>query len=174
MIGTSNTSSIQQRIRAFLFATLCVLLASTANAETLTGRVVKVADGDTLTLLDASNVPHKIRISGIDAPERKQAFDTASKKNMSALASGKEAEAICYKRDRYKRLICTVYVNREDVALAQLDAGLAWWYRKYANEQPPSLRGEYESAEDHAAADMIGLWRDNNRVPPWQWRRREK
>ena len=90
---------------------------------------------------------------------------------MSELAFGKEAEAICYKRDRYKRLICTVYVNGEDVALAQLDAGLAWWYRRYANEQPPSLRGEYESAEDHAAADKLGLWQDENPIPPWVWRK---
>ena len=90
---------------------------------------------------------------------------------MSELAFGKEAEAICYKRDRYKRLICTVYVNGEDVALAQLDAGLAWWYRKYANDQPPSLRGEYASAEDHAATDRIGLWQDKDPIPPWTWRR---
>jgi endonuclease YncB( thermonuclease family) len=145
--------SLIGNIRAFFAAILWLQLAFTAHAETLTGRVVKVADGDTLTLLDASRVKHKIRISGIDAPERKQPFGAASKKNMSDLSAGKQAEAICYKRDRYKRLICTVYVNGEDVALAQLDAGLAWWYRRYANEQPPSLRGEYESAETRAAAD---------------------
>ena len=106
---------------------VCVLLLFVLSvyAETLTGRVVKVTDGDTLTMLDATNVQHKIRISGIDAPERKQPFGTASKKHMSELAFGKEAEAICYKRDRYKRLICTVYVNGEAVALAQLDVGLA-------------------------------------------------
>ena len=156
--------------------TTCLLILATtaANAETITGRVVKVSDGDTLTLLDASNVQHKIRISGIDAPEKKQPFGTTSKKNMSALAFGKEAEAICYKRDRYKRLICTVYVNGQDVALAQLDAGLAWWYRKYANDQPPSQRGEYASAEDHAAADRVGLWQDENPIPPWEWRRKRK
>jgi hypothetical protein len=91
---------------------------------------------------------------------------------MSALAFGKEAEAICYKRDRYKRLICTVCVNGEDVALAQLDAGLAWWYRKYANEQPPSLRGKYESAKDRAAADRVGLWQHKDPIPPWTWRRK--
>jgi endonuclease YncB( thermonuclease family) len=111
MIGTSNTSGKQNRIRAFLVAILWLLLATTAHAETLTGRVVKVADGDTITLFDASRVQHKIRISGIDAPERNQQFGNASKKRMSSLTYGKEAEAICYKRDRYKRLICTVYVK---------------------------------------------------------------
>jgi endonuclease YncB( thermonuclease family) len=148
-----------------------LLCASSVYAAALEGRVVKVADGDTITLLDASRVQHKIRISGIDAPERKQPFGAASKKNMSDLSAGKQAEAICYKRDRYKRLICTVYVNGEDVALAQLDAGLAWWYRKYAKEQPPSLRREYDAAETRAAADRVGLWQDENPMPPWKWRR---
>ncbi len=139
---TSRKQNCIRDFRAFLVATLWLLLAFSSHAETLTGRVVKVADGDTLTMLDASNVQQKIRISGIDAPERKQGFGNASKNHMLELAAGKQAEAVCYKRDRYKRLICTVYVNGEDVALAQLDAGPAWWYRKYANEQPPSLRGE--------------------------------
>jgi endonuclease YncB( thermonuclease family) len=130
MMKNNNASGKRKSIRdfhAFLVATLWLLLVFTAHAETLTGRVVKVADGDTITLLDASRVQHKIRISGIDAPERKQPFGAASKKNMSDLSAGNQAKAICYKRDRYKRLICTVYVNGEDVALAQLDAGLAWW-----------------------------------------------
>lgn len=74
---------------------LLLLFATSVYAETLTGHVVKVADGDTLTILDASTVQHKIRISGIDAPERNQPFGAASKKQMSELAFGKEAEVIC-------------------------------------------------------------------------------
>jgi len=58
------------------------------------------------------------------------------------------------------------------VGLAQLDAGLAWWYRKYANEQPPRQRIDYESAEDKAAIDRVGLWQDKDPVPPWEWRRK--
>jgi len=57
---------------------------------------------------------------------------------------------------------------------AQIDAGLAWWYRKYAHEQHPGDRVEYESAEDRAAADRIGLWQDKNPVPPWEWRREHR
>jgi endonuclease YncB( thermonuclease family) len=62
---------------------------------------------------------------------------------MAELAFGKKAAADSYKIDRYRRLICTVYVDGKDVGLAQLDAGLAWWYRKYANEQPPQERLTY-------------------------------
>ena len=77
-----------------------------------------------------------------------------------------------YKVDLYNRQICTVFVSGKDVGLAQLDARLAWWFRRYSNEQPPRQRAEYESAEDRAAADRLGLWQDEAPVPPWQWRRR--
>lgn len=149
---------------------LFLLCSAPAAAEILNGRVVGVADGDTITVLDAGKEQHKIRLAGIDAPEKGQAFGKASRKHLAELAFGKQAEADCYKIDRYKRLICTVHVDRKDVGLAQLDAGLAWWYRKYANEQPPQERLEYEMAETKAAVDRIGLWSDPNPIPPWEWR----
>ena len=67
--------------------------------------------------------------------------------------------------DRYDRDVRTVYVNGKDVGLAQLDAGLAWWFRKYAHEQLPRDRIDYEAAEDR-----VGLWQDKHPVPPWEWR----
>ncbi len=140
----------------------------TVRAEALTGRVVAITDGDTIRLLDASNTQHKIRLAGIDAPEKGQPFGNVSRQHLASLAHGKPD---CNKVDRYKRLVCTVYVDGQDVGLAQLDAGLAWWYRAYANEQPPQERLTYEMAEDKAAADRLGLWRDRNPVPPWEWRR---
>jgi endonuclease YncB( thermonuclease family) len=151
---------------------LCLFLCTQAFAETLEGRVVGVTDGDTITLLDDSRQQHKIRIAGIDAPERKQPFGNRSKQHLSLLAFGKQATADCYRRDRYGRRICAVYVDGQDVALAQLDAGMAWWFRKYGNEQPPRQRIEYESAEDRAATDRVRLWADSSQMPPWDWRRR--
>lgn len=148
--------------------------STSADAELLQGRVVGIADGDTITLLDSTNAQHKIRLGGIDAPERGQPFGTASRQHMAELAFNKQAKADCYKTDRYKRLVCTVYVDRKDVGLAQLDAGMAWWYRKYASEQPPQERLEYEIAETKAAVDRIGLWQDRNPVPPWEWRKTER
>jgi endonuclease YncB( thermonuclease family) len=145
---------------------------SPARAELLKGRVVAIADGDTITLLDASNTQHKIRLAGIDAPEKGQPYGNVSRQHLASLTHGKRAEVDCNKVDRHKRLVCTVYVNGQDVALAQLDAGLAWWYRKYANEQPPQERLAYEAAETKAAADRLGLWRDRNPMRPWEWRNR--
>jgi endonuclease YncB( thermonuclease family) len=94
-----------------------------------------VADGDTITLLDNSRQQHKIRLAGIDAPEKAQPFGLRSKQHLSELAFGKDAKADCYKVDRYDRDVCTVFVNGQDVGLAQLDAGLAWWFRKYAHDK---------------------------------------
>jgi endonuclease YncB( thermonuclease family) len=82
--------------------------------------------------------------------------------------------ADCYKIDRYRRLVCTVYVAGKDVGLAQLDAGLAWWSRNYANEQSPQERLEYEIAEKKAYVDRIGLWQEKNPMPPWEWRKAER
>lgn len=153
-----------------LFASVLALLACSVSAETITGQVVAVADGDTITLLDPGNAQHRIRLGGIDAPEKGQPFGNVSRQHLAELAFGKQAEADCYKTDRYGRLVCTVYVDEKDVGLAQLDAGLAWWYRKYANEQPPQERLEYEMAETKAFVDRIGLWKDKNPMPPWAWR----
>ncbi len=94
-----------------------------------------IADGDTLTLLDAAHQQHRIRLSGIDAPEKKQAFGQRSKAALSALAFDKEVVAECDKRDRYRRLVCKILVDGVDVNLEQVRTGLAWWYRKYASEQ---------------------------------------
>jgi len=146
------------------------MIARGVSAETLYGRVVGVADGDTLTLLDRDNRQHKIRISGIDAPEKGQPFGEVSRQNLARLVFDRNVRAECYKEDRYRRQVCRLFDGSRDVALAQLDAGLAWWSRRYAAEQPPQERAEYASAEDRARADAVGLWRDRDPVPPWEWR----
>ncbi len=161
---------------------MVVLTAMTfaAHAETLAGRVVGVADGDTVTVLDADNVRHKVRLSAIDAPEEAQAFAKRSKQNLSDLVFQKDVSVQWKKRDRYGRIVGKVMVQSPDcprcpknldVGQAQLSVGLAWWYRKHANEQSPQDRGRYESEELEARARRVGLWRDAAPVPPWDFRR---
>ena len=133
------------------FCVLCSFVASSAGI--LESKVVGVADGGTITLLDSDRQQHRIRLAGIDAPEKGQPYGQRSKQHLADLAFGKDAKADCYKIDRYDRDVCTVYGNGKDVGLAQLDAGLAWWFRKYPHEQPPKDRIDYEAAEDRAAAD---------------------
>ena len=143
---------------------------ASACAETITGRVVGVTDGDTLTLLDPSNQTHRIRLAGIDAPEKKQDFGQKAKASLSELAYGRDARASCQKKDRYRRDVCVVKVNDKDVGLGQIRTGLAWWYRQYAKEQTHQERDYYEKAEQDAKNRRLGLWSSNAPMPPWEWR----
>jgi len=149
---------------------LALLLAFACNAETITGHVVGVADGDTITVLDADKVQHKIRLAGIDAPEKKQAFGNRAKESLSDLVFDKTVNVETDKRDRYRREIGKVLVNGRDVNLVQVERGMAWFYRQYQREQSPNDRKLYEAAEDAAKADRRGLWRDTDPVPPWEFR----
>jgi len=144
------------------------------HAETLTGCVVRVTDGDTIVVLDADKVQHKIRLQGIDAPERRQAFGTKSKEHLSDLVAGKTVEVDYSKYDRYERVLGIVMVNGEDVYLEQVEAGMAWHYKKYQGEQSASDRVKYSDAELEARRQKIGLWRDPNPMPPWNYRRAER
>ena len=157
-------------MRLWLVAAFCSLVGI-AQADTLSGRVVAVHDGDTITVLDTNRTQHKIRLAGIDAPESKQAFGSRSKQNLSNLIYNRQVTVNWQKHDRYGRTVGVVLVDSHDVNLEQIRAGLAWWYRQYAKEQTPNDRQLYERAENEARAAKRGLWADANPVPPWKWRR---
>jgi endonuclease YncB( thermonuclease family) len=105
--------ALLRRPKAIAGALVCLtaLSSSSLAAETLAGRVVAIADGDTLTILDSSNEQHRIRLSGIDAPEKKQPFGSRAKQNLSSLAFGKDALVEWSKLDRYERIVGKVTVN---------------------------------------------------------------
>jgi endonuclease YncB( thermonuclease family) len=151
-----------------------LFLAALAHGRALEleGRVVGVHDGDTVTLLDGARVQHRIRIAGIDAPERGQPFGTAARESLAHLVYGKRVAAHCHKRDRYGRDVCALFVEAQDVGLEQVRIGLAWWYRAYAREQSLADRASYEAAEAEARSAGRGLWRDPSPQAPWAWRRR--
>ena len=122
------------------FLTLLFLLSNLAvcgvSAETvLEGRVVAVADGDTLTVLDAQQKQHKIRLLGIDAPEKAQPFGQKSKESLSLLAFQKQVQVRSSKKDRYGRTVGQVFVGNTDVCLEQVKLGMAWHYKAYQREQ---------------------------------------
>ena len=136
--------------------------------------MVGVSDGDTITLLDDAKTQRKIRVAGIDVPEKGQAFGERSKQNLSALVFQKRVEARCHKKDRYNREVCAVYEGLRDVGLEQIRAGMAWWYREYAHEQATQDRLVYRDEEESAKASRAGLWKDAKPMPPWEWRRRNR
>jgi endonuclease YncB( thermonuclease family) len=160
-------------------ATLLVLLfCSLAHAD-ITGRVVSVIDGDTIRVLDADQVEYRVRLSGIDAPEKGQPYNKVSRKHLASLVAGKEVFVETGKQDIYGRVVGKVWVRPADcprcgktldVNYAQILAGMAWWYRYYAREQSPEDRGRYESAEEEARARQWGLWADPKPINPYEWR----
>jgi endonuclease YncB( thermonuclease family) len=153
---------------------VAILFPLTATAATITGKVVGISDGDTLTVLDASNIQHKIRLAGIDAPEKKQAFGEKSKQSLSDCAYGKAAVIEYDKKDRYGRTVGKVIVGGTDCNLRQLELGLAWHYKNYASEQSPRDRDLYARIESMAIANARGLWGDRNPTPPWTYRKLAK
>ena len=157
-------------VRLFLLSLL--LIAGSASADILTGRVVKVTDGDTITVLDASKTQHTIRLAGIDAPERKQPYGEASRKHLASLIAGQAVTVNWKKLDKYRRIVGVITFNGQDVNLEQIRNGYAWHYKAYEREQSPADRQAYADAEREARAKRWGLWQDKNPMPPWEWRAR--
>ncbi len=141
------------------------LLASQALAADFTGRVVGVSDGDTITVLHSGKA-ERIRLHGIDCPEKRQAFGNRAKQFTSNLVFAKTVTVQVVDRDRYGRTVAEVLLpdgrslNRELVG-----AGLAWWYRRSAPDDETLKQLEHE-----ARAAQRGLWADPHAVAPWEWR----
>jgi len=151
-----------------------IALSPSIYADTLQGRVVSIADGDTVTVLDASQNQHKIRLLGIDAPERKQPFGHRSKQHLSDLVFNREVSVEYSKQDRYGRTVGKILVNGVDANLEQVKAGMAWHYKAYQREQSHDDRAAYARAEERARVGRKGLWFDSDPTAPWDWRKAQK
>lgn len=149
--------------KVLLWLAACCLSTGAFAAESY--RVVKIADGDTLTALGADLQQVKCRLYGIDAPEKKQAYGQASKLSLAELAFGRSAQIDIVGHDRYGRAICRIAVAGVDVNKEQIARGMAWMYRRYAKD------ATYSDAEAAAQDRRIGLWREAQPVPPWDFRK---
>jgi micrococcal nuclease len=153
--------------RAFIAAVFFVLpLQAKQPLPDITGKVVAVHDGDTLTLLTAEKTQVKIRLNGIDAPEAKQAFGTQAKAALSAHVFGKEAVVHVTGHDRYKRTLGRVEVAGKDIILQMVKDGMAWHYVKYAAKDAALAKAQVE-----AKTAKRGLWADPAPVAPWEFRK---
>jgi endonuclease YncB( thermonuclease family) len=148
--------------------------ASASSQQSFNGRVVRIADGDTVTVLDANNTQQRIRLQGIDAPESHQDFGTKSKKNLSSLIFGKDVAVVYEKTDRYGRLVGKILLDGQDVNLEQIRAGMAWHYKDYEREQSIEDREIYARAESEARMARRGLWVNSNSVEPSEYRKEER
>ncbi len=155
-----------------ILALILALTTLTSFADQFQGKVIKVTDGDTVNVLTSDNETHKIRLSGIDAPEKKQAFGNESKQALADLIDGKTVSVEYNKLDRYQRVVGKITFNGQDVNLRRIKLGLAWHYKKYEKEQDVEDRSKYANAEYIAQVEKAGLWVDMNSIPPWEFRKK--
>lgn len=167
---------LQKRAAVQLACTVLTLWISNGivHGATLEGKVVRVADGDTVTLLDVDRRQHTIRLSGIDAPERLQPYGQQSRKHLAHGVLGKTVRVEYEKADRYGRLVGKVMDGERDANLAQIQAGLAWHYKRYQSEQVSTDRETYDLAEKAARQQRQGLWHFKEPEAPWDFRMRKR
>nr|WP_211437083.1 thermonuclease family protein [Campylobacter curvus] len=132
----------------------------------ISGQVVKISDGDTITILTQEKQQVKVRLYGIDAPEKKQPHGQKSKQFLANLIAGEVVEIDENGKDRYKRTIGTIYLNGADINAQMVANGYAWAYRKFSKK--------YTAQESKAKSQRLGLWRDKEPIPPWEWRKGSK
>ena len=145
-----------------------------AEHNQIRGRVVGVSDGDTITVLDGQNVQYRVRLLGIDAPEKNQPFGKVAKQVLSDRIFNREVVVYTKGLDRYKRTLGKIVLNGLDQNLALIREGVAWHYAQYSKSQFPGDPATYAEAERTARRNRIGLWRESNPTPPWDWRKSRK
>lgn len=145
----------------FLLAIFCF---ATAVAETISGKVVSVIDGDTLTVVDEAKKRFRVRLAGIDAPEAKQAFGVQSARALAQLCHGKAAK-VEWKEKSGALHVGQVTCDEKDAGAEQVRRGMAWVSPKQT--MPGSALYELEAV---GRLRKVGLWADESPVPPWEWR----
>jgi len=166
----------------FLRLFFLLFFASNAFALEYRGKVVAVIDGDTIKVLEENKTLHKIRLYGIDAPEKKQPFGSAAKYHLSQMIFGKIVDVQVKNIDRYGREVAEIIFENGDARKRSFGSrisanrsmimdGYAWAYVQY-------LKGDdrrfYTELETDAKKERLGLWQDSNPTPPWNFRKSKK
>ena len=147
------------------------LVVSNENERIISGRVVRVADGDTITVLDVANAHNKIRLYGIDAPEKAQDFGNKSREKLASLVAGKNIAVTVMDIDRYGRNVGRINIDGKEVAEEMLKAGMAWVYTAYC--KIPECE-HWKELETQAKTAKIGLWSNPTAKEPWLWRKEHR
>lgn len=168
LVGCQQLSQKRAINQAVGIANTLPAVTDPSQMEFMVGRVVRVADGDTVTLLDANNTQHRIRLSQIDAPESKQAFSRVSKDALSNLIATKQVTVKIDGIDRYKRILGEIFIDDKNVNLYMVRHGFAWAYTEYVTDI------SYFEAQEAAQKEKQGLWRDPHAIAPWEYRRQQR
>ena len=142
------------------------LFSTNVTASDFQSKVIHIADGDTITVLNESNENVKIRLNGIDCPEKSQAYGNKAKQFTKVLVHKEIVVIQAYGTDRYGRTIADVILeDGRNLSQELVKARLAWWYYRYSNNR------ELGQLELDAKLAHVGLWKDKNAVPPWVFRK---
>ena len=159
-------------VRRVTILLLLCLLSGLASADSFSGKVIAVADGDTITVLrsqEGTKTRVKVRLAGIDTPEKKQDYGSKAKQALSQKVFGKTVTVTYKTKDRYGRTIGDIHLNGEWINLEMVAEGWAWHYKQYSKDK------QLASAEVASRNARKGLWADPNKpVPPWEYRRSKR
>jgi endonuclease YncB( thermonuclease family) len=138
------------------------------QGKTIEGKVVGISDGDTFKILADGNQTIKVRLHGIDAPEKKQDYGNQAQQKLSELIFSKQVQVVKKNEDRYGRLVGVVYVGGLNVNEELLRTGYAWHYHEYDKSE------QWETLQQQAMKKRSGLWQQRDPTPPWQWRKDQR
>lgn len=149
-----------------LISLFLIFSLSCSSPQGQHGLVVKVIDGDTFDMKSGTE-KIRVRLFGIDAPERGQAFNVKAREFTASLIAGEEVKVVIHEKDRYGRTVADVYrTDGQHVNAEIVKAGFAWHFTRYSNDP------ELAVLEREAKEARRGLWKDQNPVPPWEFRKR--
>ena len=159
------------------FVIIFILTIYSVRAD-FTAKVQRVVDGDTVHVVNKAGKKFKVRLTGIDAPEKNQPYGLASTYKLTellinkwVLLKSKPDNGNLYSIDRYNRVLAKVILDGRDINLAQVSSGYAWHFKRYQKQQSSSDREAYKDAELNAKKNKLGLWKEKKPIAPWNWRR---
>ena len=160
------------RRKAVFYILVAMLVTTPSRIWAWSGEVVGITDGDTITVLNSKTLKDvKIRLYGIDTPEREQAFSKRAKQFTSKLVYGKVVEVKVMATDRYGRTVAMIYADKTLLNEELVKAGLAWVYWKYCHHP---ICESWKNFQLGARFDKRGLWADADPIPPWEFRRKRR
>jgi len=163
------------RKKNYIFLLIFILSSSSsavvAGSSPFTGKVISVSDGDTITVLKNNNEQVKIRLSGVDCPEGGQAYGKKAKSFISSMVFKKSVTVEPETTDRYGRTVAMVLTDGRNLSEQLIARGYGWVFRKYCTW---AFCDDWLRLEEKARLARIGLWADDNPVPPWDWRAEQR
>lgn len=152
----------------FAFVITCAFLIFPIPCFGWRARVIRIVDGDTITVLSNEYEQIKIRLYGIDAPEKEQPWGVRARQALSAMVFGRNVEIEDFGKDRYGRTVARVYFGGQEAGVEMVRSGMAWVFVQYCNDEPCLHMIDMEK---FARDSRTGLWSGCNPVAPWDWRR---